>query len=1033
MPSSDSGTVQDAIDAINAFESFDPALLGIIARTFPDYRILTDLLNVYALSERRIKSIHDDWRTWFRPDECLAISAIRVGFPRLFYQIIRNEIPLGELISQCIDSSADNTSGDYETRVANAYDEFSRAVPPFVRECFPRDPRCRYLSINYLLYMADWEGDLTGAAWVVMNSSKALPNQPVSDVDAHGIITCFAPREWTQRIAYNKDFLEYVCNRLPGLDGRLHGKPGQKNTVGEIWTSGIEQMICESLLNSLRPSASEAADISVYCSNNPSYLNLRAVYAHLLPSAQQRLMTKVLGRIFVDALPPVANLSAEQQAEQRPLEEAKAFAKLTNDLYTNSEMNLDTTFSHYLTESDAGTCRNGMLLRASDPEDVSGLADPAAYATREERLCEYLRTHPDDVRALNDLGVLHVRMRLFSAAESELKRALKAGKDDDSAAVCSADATADATSPFVSTETDRANGTLADNRLIAAVHNNLGVMYAIENRFDEAQHELEQSLRKYRGETDDRSRTAADDDSQLRSDLGMVLNNLGAFDIKIEQFDDARNHLDEALQLFDGDVAHVMNEFGKLDISEANARAEHVERELEQHQFADERTKLAIAMVLNNGCNLSRRTSALHRAQVESEVACHLVNTLAEDIRVRYPNSHAYDPYKAAVLNNFGSILRRRKRKTEIVESTLGEALRIYRELAELYRHTGIDMFRPDVAMVLNNLGNMYGDNDDRLSDAQRALREALNVRDSMAGAGAADPDAAMMHNNLGVICCKMSGQFNEAREHLEEAHLMRSELAQSSSPIAQAVYQPRVADAENNLGNLYMQARAFQNAEREYLSALVGYTALAVSPQEGAYLPRKAMALNNLGVLYIRAGRLGEAETRLCESRREYDRLLEKVAGETFKPRKAMVLNNLGDLYRLLDRHEDAKDCLEQAREIYIGLTENDRDKYRSSTAMTLDNLCVLYQDQIEDGDVSLDTIREALKDCVREMLDVCKDEPWRVAPFSTLSQMLERKAEADKANATLDEVGAPDESADRGKSAGGTGEVHAGPQPGR
>lgn len=987
--------------------TLDPALVGIIAREFPDYRTLADIRNLYEITKRRVREVHHGEGFMFNPNECLTISTIRVCFPRFFYQIIRNEIPLGELISQCTEiSDEDQLGADYKTRVSRAFEAFNRAVPPFVRRCFSHDPRYQYLSINYLFYMADWEGDLTGAAWVFMNSSRdsMVSSLTLDEAGARGIIACYPPREWMRRITSNLDFFEYVCSRLPR---RLVGQQstatsrrsvredtnktsGAPRVTGRVWIPSIEQSIYEALRHSLRPQGNEANDVTVYCAHNRCYRNLRSKYFQLPLGVQQRLMLYVLQQVS-ERIGPQHTIEATAGTvadRERRIQTAKSFIRLADDLYTNSEASVDKTFSHYVSESDAGTCRNGMLLMPDDAVIYSGSEQ---YSNRERALRESLAGRFENIGKATDrnaLGVLYQHMRRYEEAERMYMSAL-----------------------------DLCHKAHASNdALAAAVHSNLGTMYAITNRFDLASRHLDDALRICRtmpgGDKSDVKQSvkySAERRTGWLADTNVmtarVLNNCGTLYIKLEQFQDAKASLAEALRRLNSHVADILEEFGKSKTDEAAARIDETCSKLTTLAIGD----LDVAMVLNNLCNLNRRTSGLHEAQVESVIAHDIVDRLATRYWLRraanagtsVPSSsgeigplvNPYAPYVAATLNNLGNILRRNKNIPK-AKARLNASLRIYRHLAARLSNVGIDMYQPDVAMVCNNLGNMYGDRADTYDEAVHALDDALNVRARMSFSDPNDPDTAMMRNNLGIIYCKKQ-DFTNAKDQFEQSLFARSALAQSESPIVSAVFLPRVADVENNLGNLYMRIHSRADAGNEFASALDRYSRLCQSdtPQDkGAYLPRKAMTLNNLGILCIQTGQLEDAERRLTESCKEYLYLIHKLAGDTFRPRLAMVYNNLGDLYRLMHRPKQAEDNLNNAMEIYRQL---DGSLYDSNKATTLNNLCMLWQDRLDDGRTPLEDVREQLHKYETEMNKVCAKEPWRVLPVNTLLQLLDQQAD--------------------------------------
>lgn len=1061
--------VNSAINVLSATDDgLDPALIGIIAREFPDYRILIDIRNMYEITKQRIFAMHSDKErgNWhFSANECLMISAIRIGFPRLFNQIIRNDLRLGELISQCEDLSDEATVGsvgdgddiqtseqpiddDYRHRVQRAYDEFNKAVPPFVRHCFTED--ARYLSINYLLYMADWEGDLTAAGWVLMNSNRSsrLSGLLISDTDALGIVSSYAPREWARRLANNRTFMKYVLERL-SQDVQSWGDANNVlNMPMRPWNPDTEQIIYRALRHSLRPSEAEVADITVYCEGNRYYHTLRSVYPQLAPGVQQQVLANVLSPICLVSASGVESVEQQQR-------HVASFIALANDLYKNEEATLDKTFSHNLTESDAGTCSNGMLYIGLCGETEFG--DVQGYLDRERQLFAELaddgiRRYPHDAAILNDLGVLHRRMRRFADAERELREALalcpiaRLGEQMTVRPVTRSNGTDSALRPGDGSD---ANSCIHVGPIAVAAYCNLGSMQAALSRFDEAQYNLTSALQiicyaqypedhAWWEDVSDKSlqrepathyQTIIANESDAVRIVAAVLNNIGTLHIKTEEISKAEIELVGSIKMLNMDVDCTLSQFedkGDKDKNGLEERYSTTEGELST-QLSNCRDPY-LAMALNNLGNLHRRTSNQCKAQLEVDAAMRIYQRLAglepgttivettpaldntatavvasadgrdDEYTISCADlvamNSSYSPYIAMVANNCGNLKRRSKLDDE-ASLALHVALELYRRLSEQFSpindHT---MYLADTAMVLNNLGNLYGDNGEMLSEAERVLSEALAIRTRRMTPGTDDmPDIAMLHNNIGVNYGKMKA-FTKARNHFEESRRIREELALSRGNLGSQIYQPRVADTENNLGNLYMQMKLVKDAQHEFSAALNEYKKLLVNKsQTGVYLPRKAMVLNNLGILYMIVRQRQQAQQCFAESLDDYETLLKSFSGK-YEPRKAMVLNNLGNLYAMYRDDDEAIKRLKDSLGIYRNL---DRSMYGANLAMTLNSLCVLYQRKWEhavsmNGSVP-DEVSKPLREYANEMADVCyeRNETARAVPFRTLAQLLD------------------------------------------
>jgi tetratricopeptide (TPR) repeat protein len=107
------------------------------------------------------------------------------------------------------------------------------------------------------------------------------------------------------------------------------------------------------------------------------------------------------------------------------------------------------------------------------------------------------------------------------------------------------------------------------------------------------------------------------------------------------------------------------------------------------------------------------------------------------------------------------------------------------------------------------------------------------------------------------------------------------------------------------------------------WLAALQRYRELAVNdPNE--YNPLVAMALTNLGDVYKKASQLPEAEEAFNEAL-TIDRNLADGSPVVYKPDIAMILVKLGDLYSSTGLPDEAVKAYGEARSIYSELASSD------------------------------------------------------------------------------------------------------------
>jgi len=195
--------------------------------------------------------------------------------------------------------------------------------------------------------------------------------------------------------------------------------------------------------------------------------------------------------------------------------------------------------------------------------------------------------------------------------------------------------------------------------------------------------------------------------------------------------------------------------------------------------------------------------------------------------RYRPDNPHYADDYARAA---------DRERRYAEAEMGWDAALQSYRELAG----SDPDAYRPDVADMLNYLGNLYR-NTGRLEKAEKAYNEALAIRRDLA---ARNPTAhrrgmAATLNNLGIFYSN-TGRPSEAEKVYNEALAIRRDLA-AQDP---RTHQPNVAATLDNLGRLYWSIGRLGEAENAYSEAL-GIRRELAARNPGAYRPDVGTALS--------------------------------------------------------------------------------------------------------------------------------------------------------------------------------------------
>ena len=282
----------------------------------------------------------------------------------------------------------------------------------------------------------------------------------------------------------------------------------------------------------------------------------------------------------------------------------------------------------------------------------------------------------------------------------------------------------------------------------------------------------------------------------------------------------------------------------------------------------------------------------------------------ALEIRRRLAESEpgVYRPDVALTLNNLGGVLSHLNEK-QAARDKLEEALETYRKLAK--SEPGV--YRPDVALTLNNLGFVLSQLNEKRA-AHDKLEEALEIRRKLAESepGVYQPYLAETLNNLGNVLSQLN-EKRAAHDKLEEALEIRRKLAESEP----GVYQPYLAETLNNLGSVLSDLNEKRAAREEYEEALEIRRKLAES-EPGVNRPNLAMTLNNLGTLLSELNEKRTAREKLEEALQTY-RELAKSEPNVYQPDAAWTLNSLGTLLSELNEKRAAREKYEEAARIHL------------------------------------------------------------------------------------------------------------------
>lgn len=355
---------------------------------------------------------------------------------------------------------------------------------------------------------------------------------------------------------------------------------------------------------------------------------------------------------------------------------------------------------------------------------------------------------------------------------------------------------------------------------LAASYNNLGELYRITQRFNEAEQMCKAAL-------EIRKRLAGTNPQAYEPYLAQSYNNLAILYNYAQRFYEAEQMDKTALEI-------------RKRLANANPQAYEPD----------------LAQSYNNLAFLYSDTQCFNEAEQMYKDALEIFKRLAD----AYPQ--AYEPYLAGSYNNFANLYITTQRFNE-AEQMNKAALEIYKRLANANQQA----YEPYLAISYNNLANLYYSTQ-RFNEAEQMHKVALEIRKRLANANplAYEHYLAASYNDLAVLYSNTQ-RFNEA----EQMYKVALEIQKRLAYVNPQVYEPNLAMSYNNLAVLYSNTQRFNEAEQMYKTALEIRKRLAdANPQ--AHKPDLAKSYIGLALLYSNTQRFNETE------------LMYKAALEIFK-----------------------------------------------------------------------------------------------------------------------------------------------------
>ncbi len=239
-----------------------------------------------------------------------------------------------------------------------------------------------------------------------------------------------------------------------------------------------------------------------------------------------------------------------------------------------------------------------------------------------------------------------------------------------------------------------------------------------------------------------------------------------------------------------------------------------------------------------------------------------------------------------------------------------------------------------------SNLGGFY-QLSGRLDEAEAAYKQALEFKKTR---GPEIDEASVMlvissiHTELGVVHRKRE-QFASVVPSFEVALEIRKKLA-ASDP---GTYNPRLAEAWNNLGTALRKVGKHEEAQKAYQTALEMRKELVASGTAESYHDL-ANTYANIGTLLREKGKLKEAKVAF-EAAVEAHQKIPANKAKPFMATRGNLLNSLGIVKNDLEDFEGALDSYRKALAVYEHSGDAKNASRVPEMAMVCNNIASAYK----------------------------------------------------------------------------------------
>ena len=462
---------------------------------------------------------------------------------------------------------------------------------------------------------------------------------------------------------------------------------------------------------------------------------------------------------------------------------------------------------------------------------------------------------------------------------------------------------------------------------LAAICNNLGLIYSNTQRFNESE-------KMYKAALEIRKRLAESNPQAYEPELAAGYNNLANLYSITRRFTESDKMYKSMLDIYKR-LADANPQAYEPNLATGYCNVGNMYRDTQRFAESEKmykssleiRKRLAdanpqayepdLAYSYNNLANLYRNIQRFEESEQMYKDALEIRKQLAD------ANPQAYEPDLAHSYNNLAGLYSITQRHAES-EQMYKAALDIYKRLADANQQA----YEPDLATSYYYLANLYS-NTQRFTESEQMFKSALDIFKRLADASPQpyEFDLASTYNNLAALYSDT--QRYEESEQMYKAEIeIRKRLA-DANPQA---HEPNLAQSYNNLANLYSNTQRYEESEQMHKSALGIFKRLAESHPQ-TYEPAMAESYYYLARLYWATQRPAESEQMFKLALSIFKRLV-GANPQAIEPALAISYQSLADLYSETQRYAESEQMYKAAIAIYEQLYEGAPEQYQSRLA---------------------------------------------------------------------------------------------------